>query len=141
VLLMKEVLSKLDATVLKEEKGDEYTVLEFSLNDTQYDRITMKVYPNKIVLETPVVYIENPNSSKKLFEKHKGNFEEIKEGKEYRYGKTLPRDTHQLKGYIKKIVKMSCIVGLNYELRYYNEYKADKAVELLKKYNYPIEFG
>ena len=138
--MMMDDLEKLDATIRREVDRDDHREIEISLNEIYYSTITMKIYDDKIVLETPVLYIENPNSSKELFDKHKGNFEEVKEGKEYKYRKTLSRDTHQLRGYIKKIVKKSCIVGLNYELRYYHKYKSDDAADLLEKYGYPIEF-
>jgi molybdate transport system regulatory protein len=140
VLTMDDVLDKLEATIRREEEHENHRLIEFSINEIYYSRITMRIYEDKIVLETPVLYIENPNASKELFDKHKGNFEEIKEEKEYKYAKTLSRDTHQLRGYIKKIVRKSCIVGLNYELRYYHKYNSDDAVDLLEKYDYPIEF-
>lgn len=137
---MKEILDALGATILRDESHKEYSLIEFSLDDMYYSRITMLIYPNKIVLESPVVYIKSPNASKELFNKYKSNFEEVKTGKEYKYKKTLSKDTHQLRGYIKKLVKISSIVGLNYELRYYNKYRAEEAARLLEKYGYPLEF-
>ncbi|RLG01908.1 hypothetical protein DRN58_00740 [Thermococci archaeon] len=137
---MKKILDKLGAKILRDESRGEYSLIEFSLNEIYYSRVKMLIYPNKIILESPVVYIENPNASKELFSKYKSNFEEVKTGREYKYKKTLPKDTHQLRGYIKKLVRSSCIVGLNYELRYYRKYKAREAAKLLEKYGYPIEF-
>jgi len=137
---MKEILDKLGAKILMDESHGKYTLIEFSINEILYSRIRMYIYQDKIILETPVIYTESPNVSKELFDKYKNNFEEVKKEKEYKYSKTLPRDTHQLRGYIKKIVRNSCIVGLNYELRYYHNYPAKEAMRLLERYGYPVEF-
>ncbi len=137
---IRKELEELEVTVQKDECHEEYQLIEFSLSEVYYSSLRMMIYPDKIVLEGPVIYKEDSNASKGLFDKYSSNFDEIEREGKYRYGKTLPRDTHQLKGYLKKIAKNSSIVGLNYELRYYDKYKAGEAADLLEKYGYPVEF-